>query len=585
MKTANAYVIGVGVDTARYGHHVTFLGPTREPAAESLAMPESSAGYALLAERLERLRAKHPAAHFHIRIDAGGQYAANLERFLRGLDAPKTISIGEPKRNKDYHRAVSPKRKSDATESYAMARYAVCEDPQATLETSEAIRALCEVAARLEGQVRSRTQAINRLHNLMSRVFPELATLAPCFGAAWVLQLLKQHATPERIAKARQATLEKIPRVDAAKAQSLQAAAKTSVGSLHGPIAEELVACAVEEVAHCQGACERLETLLLEAFDAIPESGHRQLETIAGVGRITAAVLTAKIVDIGRFETAEKLVGYFGVFPEEWSSGVDKAGQPQICARRMSRKGNDLARRYLFCAAKSAITHNPAARELYARLRDRGTRGDVALGHVMRKLLHQIYGVWTSDKPFDKQHQSRRRGDGQPQTSASEPRVQDAPPADAAQQNGAGRKREVVPVRKAVAAPQSSVGHSASTVNVEQERSAKRVDPFVDFAYVRSQITIEQVLEKLGCRLPLRGAGSEKRGCCPIHESPNKRSRSFSVNVEKNVFQCFRPECAAKGNALDLWAAVRRETPYDAALSLAQACDIRLSPGTEKRST
>ena len=44
MKTANRHVIGVGVDTARYGHHVTFLGPAREPAAEPLAMAESSAG-------------------------------------------------------------------------------------------------------------------------------------------------------------------------------------------------------------------------------------------------------------------------------------------------------------------------------------------------------------------------------------------------------------------------------------------------------------------------------------------------------------------------------------------------------------
>ena len=38
-----------------------------------------------------------------------------------------TISIGEPKRNKDYHKAIFPKRKADATESHAMARFGLVE--------------------------------------------------------------------------------------------------------------------------------------------------------------------------------------------------------------------------------------------------------------------------------------------------------------------------------------------------------------------------------------------------------------------------------------------------------------------------
>ncbi len=32
----------------------------------------------------------------------------------------------------------------------------------------------------------------------------------------------------------------------------------------------------------------------------------------------------------------------------------------------------------------------------------RGTRGDVALGHCMRKLLHLAFAVWKKNEPFDK---------------------------------------------------------------------------------------------------------------------------------------------------------------------------------------
>jgi serine/threonine protein kinase len=50
--------------------------------------------------------------------------------------------------------------------------------------------------------------------------------------------------------------------------------------------------------------------------------------TIPGIGTATAAALVAKAVDIDRFATPAQFVGYFGAFPEEDSSGVDKQGQP-----------------------------------------------------------------------------------------------------------------------------------------------------------------------------------------------------------------------------------------------------------------
>ena len=40
--------IGVGIDTARYGHHVTFLYEDRQPAAEPITVMENAEGYQLL---------------------------------------------------------------------------------------------------------------------------------------------------------------------------------------------------------------------------------------------------------------------------------------------------------------------------------------------------------------------------------------------------------------------------------------------------------------------------------------------------------------------------------------------------------
>ena len=103
------------------------------PTATPLTVLENQAGYQALQQRLEQLHRQPPQAHSHVRIDAAGQYAANLEHPLRTLPLPLTLSIGEPNRNKDYPEAHFPKRTTDDTESQAMARLAVVELPQATL--------------------------------------------------------------------------------------------------------------------------------------------------------------------------------------------------------------------------------------------------------------------------------------------------------------------------------------------------------------------------------------------------------------------------------------------------------------------
>jgi hypothetical protein len=110
---------------------------------------------------------------------------------------------------------------------------------------------------------------------------------------------------------------------------------------------------------------------------------------------------------------------------------------------------------------------------------------------------------------------------------------------------------------------------------------------WVDFRKLRQSVTLEQVLRHLGYLDPLRGFGPQRRGPCPLHDQPEERFRSFSVNLAKNVFQCFHPPCRAAGNALDLWAAVHRLPLAEAARHLAETFPVlplsKPTPESEKR--
>ncbi len=565
--------VGVGIDTARYGHHATFLREDRQAAAKPMQFLESRSGYQQLENVLGQLASKHAHVHFHIHVDAAGQYASNLLKFLGGLSWPTTLSVGNPARNEQYRRVHFPKRKADATESHACARFAIVERPAPWSPAPPEMQALREVASRLEFQVKQSTRQVNRLHNLMARVFPELALLQNNFQSHGILLLLDKYPTAERLAKAREESIIAIPYLAKDKARQLHAAAKQSVASERGPIIEKLVRQAVRELRQAIQAEAKAEKLLLEAFEGIPDEKAKRIRTIPGIGPRTTAVLVAKIVCIQRFPSADHLTGYFGIFPEESTSGVDRAGRSLPAGtRRMSRKGNDLVRKYLWMAAFSAIKHNPPVKALYARLRKRGRRGDVALGHCMRKLLHQVFGIWTTGRDFDADYAQAAKKEDTP--------VQETTSVET-QGKAAGRTTGISPNRKSVTATSGNVGSNAPTVKedvtpIESVSNATTNSGFADFAQLRSQITLERVLRHIGYFDRLRGGGVQRRGPCPVHGSKRDRGRTFSVHLGKNVFQCFHPPCGSAGNVLDLWCAIHHLTLYEGAVHLAETFALDL---------
>src|ERR1017187_2717898 len=85
---------------------------------------------------------------------------------------------------------------------------------------------------------------------------------------------------------------------------------------------------------------------------------------------------------------------------------------------------------------------------------------------------------------------------------------------------------------------------------------------WVDFKAVKQSVTMEQILGRYGIKL--KKSGKELRGRCPIHQGEG--TNTFHVSTEKNAFHCF--SCKAKGNVLDLVAAIEKCSVRDAGLKL-----------------
>jgi len=184
----------------------------------------------------------------------------------------------------------------------------------------------------------------------------------------------------------------------------------------------------------------------------------------------------------------------------------------------------------------------------------------------MRKLLHQAFAVWASDRPYSEAAAMPRHHTTSHHDAGFSPA---APPAAAADRlssadettTAAGHKRETSPPRKVV---------TAAKLRVERTSESVKNRGSIDFAFLREQITLEQVLRHLGYLDHFVGRGAQRYGPCPFHTARRVKSRSFCVNLKKHVFRCCDPTCQVHGNALDLWATAHQLPLHQAAFHLAE---------------
>jgi transposase len=132
-----------------------------------------------------------------------------------------------------------------------------------------------------------------------------------------------------------------------------------------------------------------------------------RLESIPGIGPLTAAWILVTTVHFALCPTPEAAVGYAGLNPLEASSGTSLQRRPAI-----GHGGNRRLRTALYLAAVSATQHNPVIKAFYTRLRAAGKPPKVARCAAARKLLCIAWAVVTKEQVFDPACRAERQVPG-----------------------------------------------------------------------------------------------------------------------------------------------------------------------------
>ena len=139
---------------------------------------------------------------------------------------------------------------------------------------------------------------------------------------------------------------------------------------------------------------QRKDRILKELGSWIQQGGAGEiinnLRSVPGIGKKTAFILYAEIMDIHRFRNLDHLKSYAGLVPSTCSSGETDG------TRGMTKRRNSHLRYVLIESAWVAIRKDPVLLQSYHKLTRRMQKQE-AIIRIASKLLSRIRYVWMND--------------------------------------------------------------------------------------------------------------------------------------------------------------------------------------------
>jgi transposase len=113
--------------------------------------------------------------------------------------------------------------------------------------------------------------------------------------------------------------------------------------------------------------------------------------------------LAAELEPVQHFQSVSQFDAFYGLSPVNCTSGSSVHRKT-----KMSKQGSARVRKALYMPAIAAKRCNPMVRDLCNRLSSKKLASMAIIVAAMRKLLHQVFGVLKTGRPFDPNYVASR---------------------------------------------------------------------------------------------------------------------------------------------------------------------------------
>lgn len=387
----------LGIDVAKRSHTATLLGEDGAPVFQGVTIGHSREGVdaflALLGEHA-------PPGGALVGMEATGHYWKVL--FQHVFRAGCEVRLLNPILTSAKRSGEIRGGKDDGPDSRRIAEVLRKEGLRASVVPEGDAKALREMGRLRFRLSKAATAEKQRLEARLDVAFPEWKGLfSDVFGAASLAALL-EFPTAAHVARADSRRLAGVldrasrGRLGRDKARELKAAARASF-ALDGEqeaLAEE-IRFLVERIRQYAGQIARVDKRCQSLF---PEE-QAVLRTASGIGPAWAATILGEVLpffDPALRNGGKKFVAAAGIDVRPFSSGQMKT------PGRMSKRGSKYLRTAAMQAAAAAVNfaRDPALVAMYERQKARGKHHLVALSHVARKILHIVFALLKTGRPY-----------------------------------------------------------------------------------------------------------------------------------------------------------------------------------------
>jgi len=383
----------LGIDIAKVNHVASLIAKDGSILVKAIKFTNSNEGLQKLIDSIS----DYDQSQIYCAMEATGTYWLSL--FSALTDKGFNVSVFNPYQIKSFRGAyTNRKQKNDVIDSILIANFLSFNGIEHASLPNDDLLALKNLTRYRRNLVDNISKAKTQVTGILDKVFPEYSDLfSDIFGEA-SKQILLNCPTPNEVINFNTRKLANLLKKASRgyhstnKVREVKNLAKNSFGiKFTGDACSFEIKQLVNQIIFLENQVNELEVKIKDIYSKL----DNHLQSIPGIGEVTAPIILAEIGDINNFSSPSKLTAFAGIDPSENQSGNKKSSN-----EKTSKRGSPYLRHALFTAAMVASNNDPVMHDYYIKKRAEGKHHYVALTGIERKLLGIIFHVLKENRDY-----------------------------------------------------------------------------------------------------------------------------------------------------------------------------------------
>lgn len=383
----------LGIDIAKVNHVASLIAEDGSILVKAIKFTNSNEGLQKLIDSIS----DYEQSQIYCAMEATGTYWLSL--FSALTDKGFNVSVFNPYQIKSFRGAyTNRKQKNDVIDSILIANFLSFNGSEQTSLPNDDLLALKNLTRYRRNLVDNISKAKTQVTCILDKVFPEYSDLfSDIFGEA-SKQILLNCPTPLEVINFNTRKLANLLKKASRgyhstnKVREVKNLAKNSFGiKFTGDACSFEIKQLVNQIIFLENQAHELEVKIKDIYSKL----DNHLQSIPGIGEVTAPIILAEIGDINNFSSPSKLTAFAGIDPSENQSGSKKSSN-----EKTSKRGSPYLRHALYTVAMVASNNDPVMHDYYIKKRAEGKHHYVALAGIERKLLGIIFHVLKENRDY-----------------------------------------------------------------------------------------------------------------------------------------------------------------------------------------